>query len=281
MTMRRVFMLSICAVMIGPVAGGAPSPVELEPEAPNASTLILPCVPVGTYWQGQRPPGGTPSAPDLAIVAIDTRPKDVRVHLDDRFVGRARYLDGSPGYLYLEPGRYLLELRLGGYRTVSVALEAEPACRYDLKHRLERVPGEPAEHAPGSFGKGRPLQRVYAPVAGAEARPVRSTSVGPDRSLRSDIARRTDGEDVSSVRDGTLRLEVYPETAVVSIDGVFVATGGELARMECPLAIKAGSHTLTIEAPGHVTDARSIDLAPGQLIELDIELIAAAAEAAR
>jgi hypothetical protein len=279
--MRRVFMLSICAVMIGPVAGGAPSPVEPESDAPNASTLILPCVPVGTYWQGQVPAGGAPSAPDLAIVAIDTRPKDVRVHLDDRFVGRARYLDGSPGYLYLEPGRYVLELRLGGYRTVSVALEADAGCRYDLKHRMERISGEPAEHPPGSYGKGRPLQRVYAPIAGPEAPPGRTTSVGPDLSLRSDIARGSDGEEVSSVRDGTLRLDVHPETAAVSIDGVFVATGSELARMEGPLAMKAGSHILTVEAPGHVTETRSIDLAPGQLIELEIELIEASVEAAR
>jgi hypothetical protein len=56
---------------------------------------------------------GTPRpGPELAVVSIDVRPKDARVHLDDRFVGRARYLDGKPGYLYLEPGTYDLELRL-------------------------------------------------------------------------------------------------------------------------------------------------------------------------
>lgn len=271
MRMVGLLMLSTCVALIGGLAGGA---MADEGEAFDASSVMLPCVPVGTYWNGPLPPEGTPSAPDLAIVAIDTRPKNARVHLDDRFVGRARYLDGSPGYLYLEPGSYRLDLRLEGYETVTVAIEAEPGCRYDLKHRLQKARGAPAGPDDESFGRGKPLERVYAPLAGAEGAAVDAPRGGPDPSLRPDVGRETAGAAAPMTRDATLRLQVRPSHAAVWIDGAFVASGSELAKMEAPLAIASGSHTVTVEAPGHTSDTRTIEVGPGQVMELEIVLAA-------
>lgn len=269
MRTMRLLMIFACAAVIGAASGGAGA---AEREAVDASTVVLPCLPVGTYWNGPLPPEGTPSAPDLAIVAVDTRPKNARVHLDDRFVGRARYLDGNPGYLYLEPGAYTLELRLEGYQTVSVDLEAEPGCRYDLKHRLLKAPGASAGPDDRSFGRGKPLERVYAPVA--ESAPAGSDTPrrGPDPSLRPDTGGRGAGADDTNALAAALRLRVRPPSAAVWIDGAFVASGGELAKMEAPLAIAAGSHTIKVEAPGHTGDTRTIDLRPGQVLELEIVL---------
>lgn len=271
MRTMRLLMTFACAAVVGAASGGAGA---AEREAVDASTVVLPCLPVGTYWNGPLPPEGTPSAPDLAIVAIDTRPKDARVHLDDRFVGRARYLDGSPGYLYLEPGSYRLDLRLEGYETVTVAIEAEPGCRYDLKHRLQKARGAPAGPDDESFGRGKPLERVYAPLAGAGGAAVDAPRGGPDPSLRTDIGRETAGAAAPMNRDATLRLQVRPSHAAVLIDGAFVASGSELAKMEAPLAIAAGSHTVTVEAPGHTSDTRTIEVGPGQVMELEIVLAA-------
>jgi hypothetical protein len=271
MRTMRLLLIFACAAVTGAASGGAGA---AEREAVDASTVMLPCLPVGTYWNGPLPPEGTPSAPDLAIVAIDTRPKDARVHLDDRFVGRARYLDGSPGYLYLEPGSYRLDLRLEGHETVTVAIEAEPGCRYDLKHRLQKARGAPAGPDDESFGRGKPLERVYAPLAGAEGAAVDAPRGGPDPSLRSDIGRETAGAAAPMTRDATLRLQVRPSHAAVLIDGAFVASGSELAKMEAPLAIAAGSHTVTVEAPGHTSDTRTIEVGPGQVMELEIVLAA-------
>jgi hypothetical protein len=267
----RLLLIFACAAVTGAASGGAG---VAEREAVDASTVVLPCLPVGTYWNGPLPPEGTPSAPDLAIVAIDTRPKDARVHLDDRFVGRARYLDGSPGYLYLEPGSYRLDLRLEGYETVTVAIEAEPGCRYDLKHRLQKARGEPAGPDDESFGRGKPLERVYAPLAGAGGAAVDAPRGGPDPSLRPDVGRETAGAAAPMTRDATLRLQVRPSHAAVWIDGAFVASGSELAKMEAPLAIASGSHTVTAEAPGHTSDTRTIEVGPGQVMELEIVLAA-------
>jgi hypothetical protein len=269
MRTMRVLRTFACAAVIGAASGVAGA---AEREAVDASTVVLPCLPVGTYWNGPLPPEGTPSAPDLAIVAIDTRPKNARVHLDDRFVGRARYLDGSPGYLYLEPGSYRLELRLEGYETVTVAIEAEPGCRYDLKHRLQKARGAPAGPDHKSFGRGKPLERVYAPLAGAEGAAEGALRGGPDPSLRPDIGREAVGAAAPMTRDAALRLQVRPPHAAVWIDGAFVASGSELAKMEEPLAIAAGGHTVTVEAPGHTSDTRMIEVGPGQVMELEIVL---------
>jgi hypothetical protein len=265
----RLLMTFACAAVIGAASGGAGA---VEREAVDASTVVLPCLPVGTYWSGPLPPEGTPSAPNLAIVAVDTRPKKARVHLDDRFVGRARYLDGHPGYLYLEPGAYALELRLEGYQTVSVDLEAEPGCRYDLKHRLLKAPGASAGPDDRSFGRGKPLKRVYAPVAEAAPAGPDTPRSGPDPGLRPDTGGRGAGADDPKALTAALRLRVRPPSAALWIDGAFVASGGELAKMEAPLALAAGNHTIRVEAPGHTGDARTIDLRPGQVLELEIVL---------
>ncbi|MCJ7756379.1 MAG: hypothetical protein MUP13_17600, partial [Thermoanaerobaculales bacterium] len=90
-------------------AGQKTGPAEVD-----ASSVILPCIPVAAYWTGPPQSEGMPPGPELAIVSTDVRPKDARVYLDNRFVGRARYLDGWPGYLFLAPGSYRLELRLDG-----------------------------------------------------------------------------------------------------------------------------------------------------------------------
>ena len=103
-------------------AAGAPASVRAAatadtptsagtPDLVNESVVVLPCIPVAAYWTGSPQSDGMPSGPDLAVVSTKVRPKNARVHLDGRFAGRARYLDGKPGYLYLEPGAYRLEIR--------------------------------------------------------------------------------------------------------------------------------------------------------------------------
>jgi hypothetical protein len=237
----------------------------------DASTVILPCLPVGAYWPGQPSQEAAPPTPDLAIVSIDVRPKDARVHLDGRFVGRARYFDGTPSYLFLEPGSYRLELRTDGYRPVLVELTAERGCRYELRHRLERLRGLEAEHEDADFGKGRPLQWVFAPARPTPSPPV-PESAGPDPSLRPDLGRSAPGARAPSPPAAGLKLRVDPPTARVSIDGLFVATGRELARMVGPLATTPGPHRIVVEAEGHASLERGVELDDGQVLELDLVL---------
>jgi hypothetical protein len=214
-----------------------------------------------------------PPGPELAVVSIEVRPKDARVHLDNRFVGRARYLDGKPGYLYLEPGAYDLELRFEGYRTVLVKLDAQASCRFDLKHRLERARGSSSGAPDDTYGKGEPFNRVFGPQVKTEPVAAPSRRSGPDPSLRKDLhstAVRT--ADAAGARNASFRLAVRPESASVSIDGVFAATAGELASMQGPLAIAAGEHEIVVSAPGFETVSKAIKLVAGEILELEISL---------
>jgi len=246
------------------------------PNRVNESVVDLPCIPVATYWTGQPQSDGMPSGPDLAVVSTLVRPKKARVYLDDRFVGRARYLDGKPGYLYLEPGSYRLEIRYDGYRTVVVDLDAEAGCKYVLKHFMERVKGMPKEGEADGYGKGKPFDRVFGPLQKNEEIMASATERGPEPSLRKDLALEFGKIGDKERKFGaSLRLRVDPKSASVSIDGDFVATGRELGQMENPLAMTPGTHLIEVEAPGFTGATRNIFLEDGETLELVITLSAA------
>ena len=241
--------------------------------AVDASQVMLPCTPVAAYWNGSPPAAGMPPGPQLAVVSIDVRPKDARVHLDGRFVGRARYLDGKPGYLYLEPGTYNLELRIEGYRTVLVELDATPSCRYDLKHRMEKSRQNVSDPSAIAYGKGEPFNRVFAPRVQTEPEVMSPDRPGPDPGLRRDLDSRSNSTfDAVEIPGASLRLRVRPDFASVSIDGVFVATGRELALMEGPLAVTAGKHDVFVSATGFIADSKLIELDKDVVLELEISL---------
>ena len=272
------FVLALLA--IGAVGAGAQStaplpagPSEESVSSINASTVMLPCTPVAAYWGGPPPAAGVPPGPELAIVSINVRPKDARVYLDGRFVGRARYFDGNPGYLYLEPGSYELELQLEGYRSIVVELDANVSCRYDLKHRMEPAKGTSSAASKDTYGKGKPLDWVFGPQPKTEPVVTSSPRSGPDPSLRRDLDGRSNGAaDATKMPGSSLQLRVKPESASVLIDGVFVATGRELALMQGPLATTAGKHDVIVSAPGFVAASRSIELVEGETFELEITL---------
>jgi hypothetical protein len=239
----------------------------------NESVVVMPCIPVAAYWVGAPLDDGMPSGPDLAIVSTQVRPKNARVYLDDRFVGRARYLDGKPGYFYLEPGAYRLELRFDGYRTVVVELDATAGCKFVVKHYLERVKGEPTKGKADGFGKGKPFDRVFSPMPEAAESMAPATAHGPDPSLRLDLTLGSGRMGDTGTKTGaSIRLQIDPMSASVSIDGVFVATGRELGQMENPLAMTPGTHLIEVEARGFIKAARNIVLEDSESLELFITL---------
>jgi len=239
----------------------------------NESVVVMPCIPVAAYWVGAPLDDGMPSGPDLAIVSTQVRPKNARVYLDDRFVGRARYLDGKPGYFYLEPGAYRLELRFDGYRTVVVELDATAGCKFVVKHYLERVKGEPTKGKADGFGKGKPFDRVFSPMPEADESMAPATAHGPDPSLRLDLTLGSGRMGDTGTKTGaSIRLQIDPMSASVSIDGVFVATGRELGQMENPLAMTPGTHLIEVEARGFIKAARNIVLEDSESLELFITL---------
>lgn len=59
--------------------------------------------------------------------------------------------------------------------------------------------------------------------------------------------------------------DIRPERARLYLDGVFVATGAELARLVQPLAVAPGRHVVEALVPGRVVAHDELEVAPGEL----------------
>ncbi len=234
---------------------------------------VAPRVWIGADWHWVPAWVAVSPNPNLAVVDTNIHPKHTRLYLDGRFIGLADDFDGYPDFLYLEPGSYRLECRLGGYRTELVEIEAEAGYRYDIRFRMKRIKGEKKEHWWERPERPKPVQRLYGPkpVGGSREEVAR-----PDPSLRPDLGSGPPaaGSGAATAREmGSLALRVTPPSAAVYLDGEFLATGRELGQLENPVALKAGTHRIDVVAPGYRSETREIHVAPGEVVRLAVTLV--------
>ncbi|HYN22660.1 MAG TPA: PEGA domain-containing protein, partial [Thermoanaerobaculia bacterium] len=71
---------------------------------------------------------------------------------------------------------------------------------------------------------------------------------------------------------GRLRLDILPDDASVYLDGRFVGTGIDLQRLRNGLRLEPGQHRIAVVRPGHRAEEQEFTVAPGQEVDLDIEL---------
>ena len=75
-----------------------------------------------------------------------------------------------------------------------------------------------------------------------------------------------------AVERATLRLRVSPVSASVTLDGEFLASGAELARVQGGVAVDAGVRVLRVAAPGYRSVTLELELAAGEVVERVVEL---------
>lgn len=232
----------------------------------------------GGWWGWHGPwvgPATVPAgaAPELAVIDTDVEPEAARVLLDGRLIGTADDFDGFPDYLYLEPGRYTLELELAGYEPEVIEIEAEVGRLYRLDNRLERRHGEPVA-AWYDRPAGLPVGRVFGPAAGAARAPAAPAQeprrAGPDTSLRPELRRAPDAVAVST--GASLQLRVAPAQASIYLDGEFIGTGSELQSLTRGLTVGVGSHRVEVMAPGYQPRAVTFEVAEGEERQVVVEL---------
>jgi len=219
-------------------------------------------------WYGPVPVS-LPRA-DVATVELDVTPEHARVVLDGELIGVADDFDGSPGYLYLKPGHYALELTLKGYRPEKVEVDAERGRYTPITLRLERIKGEKA--APWyDRPEGLPERRVFSPKGAPTSPAARSA---PDPSLRPELRDRAVEAAPSRKASGgaALDLRVSPPNAAVYVDGRFVGTGEELGLLERGLAVEPGKHRLEVVAPGRPGRTIDVDVTEGDRQQIVVEL---------
>ncbi len=264
------------------VAAGSLVPAAHADVNVGLHVRVAPGVSIGARWRAVPPRAEVAPSADLAVVDTDVHPKHARLYLDGRFIGIADDFDGFPGFLYLEPGRYRLECRLGGFRDEVVEIDARAGYRHDLDFRLQRSKGEKKEHWWQAPERPRPVPRVYGPVVANPLgqrldRAGSRAPAGPDLRLRPDLGRdkmenRSQSEQPGA---GSLRVVVRPLEASVYLDGAFLAAGAELAGLTGPLAVASGRHEVEVMAPGYVAQRRVIEVVSGATVELNVELLPA------
>ncbi len=220
------------------------------------------------YWDYHRPyyPWGLvwyPAYPsDTRVGALDlsVKPKKTEVYVDGEYVGTAGKFDGYPGYLWLTEGSHQLVFHREGWQTVArkVSVRSGPVRR--LKLALAEGPTTPPEElfeaAPrAAAASERPRPSRAAP-------PVAPTGERPEREAAMDVR----GE------PGRFRLEVTPLDASVYLDGRFLGSAEELARLHAGMLIEPGEHFLDVQRPGYRSERVRFSVTGGDETEVKVDL---------
>ena len=237
--------------------------------------------PYFNYWNDWfLYPTGVQQAQALGLGALDldVSPERAHVYLDGQYLGVCDDYDGFPDYLWLEPGTYDLVFYLDGYRTVAHQVTVRSGVKLDFNDRM--VPGESV----------RPEDLPSKSVERREERLRRdreaATAAGAVQGEREEAwrTRRESGYEPgaepatpSEVLDargepGRLQLRVVPPDASVYLDGRFLGTGEDLARLHSSLLVDAGRHRLEIVRPGYESLRKEFTAAPGEEVVLDLQL---------
>lgn len=186
-------------------------------------------------------------------IETDVRPGKARVVLDGDFVGYAKDYNGLWDVLEVAPGRHTLTFERDGYRTLRIDLDVDPGVQHRIERRLSR-------------GEGPDPTSVVLPEpeeTPARARDRRTPRPGP--------AGGSDAAPAALAR-GLLRLDVGPDDAAVYLDGQYLGTAGELARLRGALPVAQGVHRVDVVRPGHVAETVEVEVVEGETARVEIAL---------
>lgn len=78
---------------------------------------------------------------------------------------------------------------------------------------------------------------------------------------------------VKKISKGKISISIFPEEAVLYLDGKFWITAQEIARLHNPLQIDEGKHIIDVVCPGYENFKKEIDIKSGEYLELNIVLV--------
>jgi len=182
-----------------------------------------------------------------AAVTTEISPGKATLRLDGEDVGRAKDYRGTWNQLYVAPGSHVLELEAPGYQTLRFTLDAQGGRTYHIAHQLQKGDGVDPRSA-----------ELPPPAAAGE----------------SAAANALPSERGAGVRTGRLRLEVLPEDAAVYLDGEFLGSGREIAKLHGALPVAAGEHTVDLVRPGYERKSFPIEVPAGESQPFRLELTA-------
>jgi hypothetical protein len=215
--------------------------------------------------------GATHGALDL-----DVSPESAQIYVNGDLVGTADDFDGYPTFLWLEKGTYDVVIFAPGFQTLSRQYSIYGGMVIDVNDSL--IPGK--ETLPEDLASKQTVNRDERLRRDreneSEVRAYEEATSGSEESAPSD---RYDSESAGErdrmdarAEPGSLQLEVDPEDASVYLDGRFLGTGRELARLRSGLIVDPGAHRIEVVRPGRASQQKNFSVSAGEEISLEIEL---------
>lgn len=210
------------------------------------------------YTRGYPVEGAPAGALDL-----DVSPEGAQIYVDGKLVGIADDFDGFPDYLWLPKGTYDVVIFSPGFETISRQYSIYGGLVIDVEDAM--VPGkETMPEDLGSKSTARRDERLRRDQENQSEAQRYQQSGGPPEERREQLDAR--GE------PGRIVLHVVPEDASVYLDGRFLGTGRELARLRAGLIVDPGEHRLEVVRPGRQADHESLTVRSGEEVRLDVDL---------
>jgi hypothetical protein len=206
--------------------------------------------------------------------ALDTDlvPERAEVWVDGQRVGVADDFDGFPDYLWLEEGTYDVVFFTPGRRTLARQYTIYPGLVIDVEDRLEE--GEavhPLDLATKSHERrDERLRRDRETRENAE-------QMERERALEYEEPPADESYDARG-EPGRLELAIAPDDASVYLDGRFLGSAGELARLRAGLLVDPGRHRLEIVRPGYRGVELEVTVDEGGEERIDVALESAPGE---
>ena len=226
------------------------------------------------YYDGPYSRRGSGEA---GALDIDISPGRTEVWVDGDFVGTADDFDGFPTFLWLPKGTYDVAFYREGYRTLARQYTVYPGLIIDVEDRME--PGEATRPedlvSKSTERRDARIQQDREQEAEVEAR---EQARGDSWRERRRGAYAEDSEDdESGARTGAsgtarVRLEIDPADASVYLDGRFIGTADDLARLPSGFALDAGDHELEIVRPGYAPERVTLSLESGAAEDVEVTL---------
>jgi len=195
----------------------------------------------GAYTTDPAPVYVVSDADVPAIVETDVHPRSASVRLDGEAVGYAKDYSGTWDELRVRAGAHTLEFSAPGYLTLRMDLSARPGGTYRIDEDLRK--GEGLDPRSRPIGEAPPTQNALAPET---ARPSAEAESAPG------------GGASPALRRGLLKIVASPADAAVYLDGEFLATARELARLHGAIPVVEGPHHIEAVRPGF--PARSVEV---------------------
>ena len=224
----------------------------------------------------------------MGALDLDVWPAQTQVYIDGEYVGVVDNFDGWPRYLWLEKGTYDVVFYLDGFKTLARQYSIYPGLVIDVDDRMQ--PGDAVRPEDlVSKSTERRDARIAQDRAQQEAaeRGERAESGAGDwhervRGEREEMSRQPYDDELKSGQavdargePGRVHVTIEPDDAAVYLDGRFLGTGRDLARLSSGLIVDPGAHKLSVVRPGRESKSLDFEVAAGQELNLNVALQAA------